>query len=160
MLRAARSKPHRASSLMLGDKRITMSKDPIIPGAKFIEQGLAALPSHARLEVENRDLRSKLELAEKKIAELEAKVVSLQPTHGVHVEAGQVLKQFAEHGPELSADQVADIAGISRARVIHHFGSLRKFGFIRQSRAMMSSAEPPHRITHEGSSFLMEHGLL
>jgi DNA-binding CsgD family transcriptional regulator len=137
-----------------------MSKDPIIPGAKLIEQGLAALPSQARLEVENRELRSKLALAEKEIAELKAQVASLQPAHGIDAEAGQVLKQFAEHGPEISADQVAYITGIGRPRVIHHFGTLRKLGFIRQSRAIMSSAAPPYRITHEGSSFLMEHGML
>lgn len=140
--------------------KITMSNDPIIPGAKLIEQGLAALPSQARLEVENRELRSKLSGAEKMIAELEAKVASLQPPKGIDAEAGLVLKKFAEHGPELSADQVAHITGVNRARVIHHFGSLRQLGFIRQSRARMSSTEPPHRITHEGSSFLMEHGML
>lgn len=55
-----------------------MSNDPIIPGAKLVEQGLAALRAQARLKVENRELRLKLALAEKKIAELEAQIAILQ----------------------------------------------------------------------------------
>ena len=112
------------------------------------------------LEREKDEALLNLKNAEAKIGDLESQLKKLTPKSDIAVEATQVLQRFSEHGCELSADQIGGITGIKIGKVIHHFGSLRSLGFIRQSRARSSDSEPPFRITPKGSSFLVEHGML
>lgn len=137
-----------------------MSKDPIIPGAKLIEQGLAALPSQARLEVEIRELRAELAALKKENAELKAKNAELQPPSGVDAEAAQVLLYLSRGGGELTCYQISDASGIGLERVKRHLGYLHKLGFARWARAQVDDYDPPNSITHEGSEFLYQQKMI
>lgn len=136
-----------------------MSNDPIIPGAKLIEQGLAALPSQARLEVENRELRLKLALSEKKIAELEAQIAILQPPTGIAADAGKILKLFFDSRAELSAKSAARQLGLNPSVVDHYFDELQRLDFIQQSRAGMTHDSCLYAITSKGRAFIVKQGM-
>ncbi len=137
-----------------------MSSDPIIPGAKLIEQGLAALPSQARLEVEIRELRSQMTILKRENEELKAQIARLTPPTGVDAEAAQVLFRLSNGGGELTCYQISDASGIGLERVKRHLGYLRKLKFAQWSRAQTDDSDPPHRITNAGSEFLYQHGML
>jgi hypothetical protein len=132
----------------------------IIPGLKVLDEIIAGLPTNSAQRLELEKLRLKSANDDARIKALEAQIKALIPQSGIDVEAAQVLQQFAAQGRELNAHQIADSTGIALGKVIHHLGSLRVFGFVQQSRGKMDDSEPPHRITTEGSSFLVEHGML
>ena len=137
-----------------------MSTDPIIPGARLIEQGLAALPSQARLEVENRELRAKIAELEFQVKERDSKILKLSPPTGVDIEATQVLIHLSKGGGELTCYQISATSGIGLERVKRHLGYLRKLKFARWALAKSDDSDPPHSITDEGADFLYKNGLI
>lgn len=112
-----------------------------IPGLKVLDEIIAGLPTNSAQRLELEKLRLKSANDDARIKELEAKLAALKPKSEVAAEAAQVLKYFADCGHELSADRIASLMNIKIGKVIHHFGSLRKFGFIQQSRVSMGDSD-------------------
>jgi hypothetical protein len=109
---------------------------------------------------ERDDARVQLADAVAKIGVLEAQVDAMAPKKKIDAEALKVLKHLAEQGREISPNDLCGPLGIPIGRLMHHFGVLTKLKLIRCSRGRVSDREPPSRITTEGSSLLVEHGLL
>ena len=132
-----------------------MSRDPIIPGAKLIEQGLAALPSQARLEVENRELRAEIAVLKKENAELKTQVAALQPPTDVSVDAVKLLQILFRAQNPMMDFEIVSASGMEKGFVIHHLRSLQKLNFALWHLDAFGITR--WSISHEGSSFLLKH---
>lgn len=124
-----------------------------IPGAKTIENVLAALPTQAGLEKQNRELREQLALAEKKITELEAKIKTLEPKPSADPKSIKALKVFYKHSTELDAFQLANLMKIEVGKAKHFISSLMVAGYIKSNRVIRDARGPKYIITDAGNEF-------
>jgi hypothetical protein len=106
---------------------------PTIPGTRLVEDVLKALPTQARLESENRELRAKVEELTAKVAVLQAQLKAAQPPEGIEPDALKVLKVLFEHNHSLVAQTFEDILGMKPGVSTYHCDNLCKLGLAKNT---------------------------
>ena len=103
-----------------------------IPGARVIEDIIAALPTNSRLSIQVRELGEQMDALKKENEHLKAELAALQPASGVEADTAKILKAFFEHGDSLTAEELAQQFQMKMGVVQYHFDKLAKRGFLRQ----------------------------
>jgi response regulator of citrate/malate metabolism len=126
----------------------------MIPGARLVEGAIASLPTQARLEQENRDLRAQIALLTAENKELKSQLAALQPQSAVDAQAAKILKTFFESDGPLSAERIAQHLQIVRSVVKYHFDQLEARKFIR-----LCTVHEEYCIEPAGREFIVKNGL-
>ena len=125
-----------------------------IPGLKVLDEMIAGLPTNSAQRLELAKLRSEIEVKDRKIAELEAKLADLEPKRGVEVDAAKVLKIFFEQDDRLTTEQIAECLVLKKSVVQYHFDKLSEMGFIR-----CTSVWGGYDLQPAGREFVVKNGL-
>ncbi len=128
-----------------------------IPGLKVLDEIITGLPTNSAQRLELAKLRAEIELKDKKIQELETKLATLEPEHGLGVDTVKVLKVLFEQDRDLSVDQIAGYLDMQRGVVSYHIDELRQRKFVMPSRAITSHSPGTYIIYPPGRAFIIEH---
>jgi hypothetical protein len=133
-------------------RRFAMPTNPI-PGTRLVEDVLKALPTQARLESENRELRLQVADLTAKIEVLQAQLKAAQPVEGMEPDALKVLKILFEHNHALVSATFEEALSMKSAVVIYHCDNLCKLGLVRKT-----ASYGAYEIQPAGRTFLIKGG--
>jgi len=125
-----------------------------IPGARLIEEIIASLPTNSKQAIDLRDLASQIEVLKKENEDLKAQLAKTKKPDEISAQAVKILKILFDDGSVIYLDDLIKRAKLKKGIVIHHLGTLAKLNYIRLGNDMIGIQH--YRISHDGSTFLMQ----
>ena len=134
-----------------------------IPGARTIENIIAALPTNVSQSIQIRQLSGQLAAAELKIvqqaqtiAELSVKVKDLEAKRNLSPDSLKILKYIFDHPRGYSSYYLSTQMALSESVIEYHFDCLRRAEFLKNCVDRMGDISQAMEITEVGRAFIVE----